>query len=78
MKRHARIGQGFSTTKHILDIPKECIEPIRDIERTVPNPIPDDPEKFIKYVFSDGSGNISGDLADLINKRYHLKRNSAF
>jgi RNA-dependent RNA polymerase len=60
LKRYARRGQAFSTTKYIITVPPECIETIDDVIK---------PYKYINkdtqeeesgiYTFTDGCGNIS-------------------
>ena len=66
LKRYARRGQCFSTTKHVchLNFDEVCINH-PDIERN-------------GFVFSDGCGLIHPDLASEIAKKYKLSNCSAF
>ena len=66
LKKYARIGQAFSTTKQIIEIQKEKIITIPDIER--PYVSLEREDKI--FVFTDGCGNISQDLADIINEEF--------
>ncbi len=76
LKKMARQGQLFSGTKAITTLdptPGYEIEDILDIE------IEQQVEgETVKYCFTDGIGNISGDLASLINEKYGLSQCSAY
>lgn len=79
LKKEARKGQLFSGTKYIEDLAKlqkdqkEIImEEIPDIERKNPN------TNEVLFTFSDGIGNISAELAALIDKQYSLTLCSAY
>ncbi|CDW77053.1 rna-directed rna polymerase [Stylonychia lemnae] len=66
LKRYARRGQCFSTTKFIVNLDKhEAQLGIPDIKRN-------------GFVFTDGCGYISPQLAQIVSEQFGYKRNSAF
>ena len=76
LKKMARQGQLFSGTKAITTLdptPNNEIEDIIDIE--IDREVEGEP---VRYCFTDGIGNISGELASLINQEYGLDKCSAY
>jgi RNA-dependent RNA polymerase len=69
LKKLARIGQCFSGTKFIVELNKNELVEINDINTK-------DGEK--EYCVSDGCGNISMELAVLIDKEYGYLCGSAY
>lgn len=63
----ARMGQCFSTSTPTLEVPRDEVELIPDVERV-------DPESGIKYNFSDGIGKISQTLAEEMARKCGFKR----
>lgn len=63
----ARMGQCFSTSTPTLEVPRDEVELIPDVERA-------DPETGIKYNFSDGIGKISKELAAKVARKCSFKR----
>lgn len=63
LKRQARIGQAFSTTKPI-ETTKLTVQRIKDIVEVDKNKD--------KMIFTDGCGYVSRDLANKINGEYFL------
>ncbi|XP_021909790.1 RNA-dependent RNA polymerase 1-like [Carica papaya] len=59
-KYAARLGQSFSSSRETLHVSREEIEVISDVEAT---------RDGIKYVFSDGIGKISQQLAEVVAKK---------
>ncbi len=59
LKKMARQGQLFSTTKTITELSANEIETICDIERN-------------GYCFTDGIGNISAEVKKLIDNKYEV------
>ena len=72
LKKMARQGQLFSGTKLIDELRAEEIERIEDIK------ILDEVTKEELYCFTDGIGNISPELANLIDRKYLLVKCSAY
>lgn len=62
----ARMGQCFSTSTATLEVPRDEIEMIPDVERV-------DPTTGIKYNFSDGIGKISKELAEKVARKCSFK-----
>jgi len=72
LKMYARRGQCFTTTKYITKLEPSQLELIDDIER----PKEDEPDE--KYCFTDGCGNISIPLCEMINEKFGLLQCSAY
>jgi RNA-dependent RNA polymerase len=71
LKQFARIGQFFSTTRHIKRLQPEDISSVDDVKNT-------DPSTGAEYCMTDGGGLISKQLADEINEQYGLDECSAY
>jgi RNA-dependent RNA polymerase len=69
---YARRGQCFTTTKFITKLEGSQLQLIDDIELQKE----DDP--YEKYCFTDGCGNISNALCDMINEKFGLLQCSAY
>lgn len=65
LKMYARRGQCFTTTKFIAKLGKYQLKIINDVKRRKEDD-PDDPDG--DYTFTDGCGNISEALGDVINE----------
>ena len=75
LKMYARRGQCFTTTKFIAKLGKYQLKIINDVKRQKQDD-PDDPDG--DYTFTDGCGNISTALADVINEQFGVMRCSAY
>ena len=69
----ARVSQNLTTTIKTIEIPAKHIINIEDIKANGKIILSDKTEKNIKYIFSDGVGKISYDLAEKISKILKLK-----
>ena len=69
----ARVSQNLTTTIKTIEIPSKHIIYIDDIKINSKIILKDKKEKNIKYIFSDGVGKISYDLAEKIAKMLKIK-----
>ena len=69
----ARVSQNLTTTIKTIEIPSKHIINIDDIKKDGIIILSNKKEKKIKYIFSDGVGKISYDLAEQITKKLKLK-----
>ena len=69
----ARVSQNLTTTIKTIEIPSKHIINIDDIKIDGKIILNDKSEKKIKYIFSDGVGKISYDLAEQITKLLKIK-----
>ena len=69
----ARVSQNLTTTIKTIEIPSKHIISIDDIKINSKIVMKDKTEKSIKYIFSDGVGKISFDLAEGITKKLKIK-----
>lgn len=67
LKKHARIGQNFTTSRRVVELLPNIETDLNfeDIKRN-------------GFVFTDGCGEISTELAELVAKTYNYKKCSAF
>ena len=65
LKKYARRGQCFSTTKHIMNIDQDEIEIVKDIINN-------------GFTFTDGCGKVSSEIAEIIAHEFGLQKASAF
>jgi len=63
----ARIGQNLSDTVQIIDLTVSQINKLLDIK-----------DYSTKYIFTDGCGNISQELAELVDKEFGLLKCTAY
>jgi len=68
LKRMARIGQNLSDTVPIVDLTVSQIN----------NKLLDIKDYSLKYIFTDGCGNISQELAELVDKEFGLLKCAAY
>lgn len=68
----ARQGQLFSGTKAITTLKQTLGEEIEDIKDIKIKREVEGETEAVEYCFTDGIGNISGDLASLIDIKYGL------
>ncbi len=69
----ARVSQNLTTTIKTIEIPSKHILNIDDVKIDGKIIMKDNTEKKIKYIFSDGVGKISYDLAEQISKIIKIK-----
>lgn len=67
LKRMARIGQNLSGTIFIVDLTSDQISEVLDVR-----------DYSMKYIFTDGCGNLSAELAELVDKEFGLLKCSAY
>ena len=80
LKKGSRIGQNFSSTKQVKRL-RQRDDPVDKVEAVDDNGEPlntvfhieDIPSAHAKIPFTDGAGNISSDLASLINQSFRLR-----